>query len=138
MRQLSKRPDAKSGSENRRAGKSDELIGRRIRTLRGEGGLTQEGLAAMVGISCQQLQKYESGANRVSVSRLLEIADALQVDIAAMFDVHAGQVTGAEAEKSAEAELLLKHYFSIGSRQGRTKVIELAMFLASFEQGDTD
>lgn len=57
----------------------DRGVGANIRRLRRERGMSQETLSALVGVTFQQLQKYERGANRVSCSRLLEIAAALHV-----------------------------------------------------------
>lgn len=58
----------------------DEHVGERIRHLRTTLGLTQEQLASALGISYQQIQKYETGANRVSAGRLYEIAMELDVE----------------------------------------------------------
>jgi transcriptional regulator with XRE-family HTH domain len=63
----------------------DVLIGTRLRAHRLSRDLSQEELAASLGISFQQIQKYEKGANRVSASRLKEISDILQVPIATWF-----------------------------------------------------
>lgn len=57
----------------------DAAIGERIRRRRVELGLTQEQLACRVGISYQQIQKYECGANRISASRLYALACRLDV-----------------------------------------------------------
>lgn len=59
------------------AHKIDKTTGVVIRRLRDNAGLTQEILADRIGLSYQQVQKYETGQNRVSISRLFEIADAL-------------------------------------------------------------
>jgi transcriptional regulator with XRE-family HTH domain len=64
----------------------DEYVGERIRQRRTELGLTQEHLASALDISYQQIQKYETGANRVSAGRLFEIAQRLEVDVAYFFD----------------------------------------------------
>jgi len=64
----------------------DAHVGERIRLRRTEAGLTQEQLAAALGISYQQVQKYETGANRVSAGRMLEIAHTLGIDVADMFE----------------------------------------------------
>lgn len=64
----------------------DEYVGERIRARRTELGLTQEELANSLKISYQQVQKYETGANRVSAGRLFEIAQRLQVDMAYFFE----------------------------------------------------
>ena len=64
----------------------DRYIGLKIRLRRRELGLSQEALAAAVGVRFQQLQKYESGANRVSASRLFEIARVLRTPAAFFFE----------------------------------------------------
>lgn len=56
---------------------TDREIGNRVRKLRRELGLTQQDLAGAVGVSYQQIQKYERGMNRVSASRLLVISSVL-------------------------------------------------------------
>ena len=64
----------------------DEHVGDRIRRRRTELGLTQEHLAASLGISYQQVQKYETGANRISAGRLYQIARRLESDIGQFFE----------------------------------------------------
>jgi transcriptional regulator with XRE-family HTH domain len=79
----------------RRAGVEDIEIGRKIRTLRLERGLSQSRLANGIGLSFQQLQKYESGANRVSAGRLQKIAELLGVPVMVFYGV-----TGLRVKKS--------------------------------------
>lgn len=64
----------------------DRRIGERIRLRRTELGMTQEQLASALGISYQQVQKYENGVNRISASRLAEIAQRLEVPIGWFLD----------------------------------------------------
>ncbi len=64
----------------------DQHVGRRIRLLRKASDLSQEKLADRIGVTFQQVQKYERGANRVSASKLYQIAEVLQVDIAVLFE----------------------------------------------------
>jgi transcriptional regulator with XRE-family HTH domain len=64
----------------------DAHVGERIRLRRTELGLTQEQLAAALEVSYQQIQKYETGANRVSAGRILEIARKLGVDVGYFFE----------------------------------------------------
>ena len=64
----------------------DEHVGERIRERRTQLGLTQEHLASALAISYQQVQKYETGANRVSAGRLYEIAQRLEVDVSYFFE----------------------------------------------------
>ncbi len=64
----------------------DDHVGERIRERRTMMGLTQENLANALQISYQQVQKYETGANRVSAGRLYEMAQRLEVDVSFFFE----------------------------------------------------
>jgi transcriptional regulator with XRE-family HTH domain len=82
-----------ANSPNPRHGPRDDVdiaVGATIRLLRQGRGMSQATLAAAVGVSFQQVQKYESGANRVSASMLSKIADSLEVQIAELFGAGAG------------------------------------------------
>lgn len=70
----------------RRADALDAEIGRRIRARRIECGMSQTALAKKLGISFQQVQKYEQGTNRVSAGRLQRVCDALQVPVTFFYD----------------------------------------------------
>ena len=59
--------------------KADAAIGARIRTYRLQRGMSQSALAEKLGLTFQQVQKYEKGANRVAGSRLVEVCNILQV-----------------------------------------------------------
>lgn len=64
----------------------DVLVGQRIRALRSAQGMSQAELGQRVGVRFQQIQKYESGANRVSASRLLALARTLGVPVSHFFE----------------------------------------------------
>ncbi len=64
----------------------DLHVGARLRDRRSELGLTQASVAQAVGIRFQQIQKYESGANRISASRLWELSQTLEVGIDYFFE----------------------------------------------------
>ena len=64
----------------------DQHVGERIRTRRTELGLTQEQLAEALNVSYQQVQKYETGANRISAGRIFELARKLGVDVGYFFE----------------------------------------------------
>lgn len=64
----------------------DIIVGRSIRDSRVAAGMSQEALAKVLGITFQQVQKYESAKNRVSASRLHDIATALDVPIWMFFE----------------------------------------------------
>jgi transcriptional regulator with XRE-family HTH domain len=77
----------------------DQHVGERIRLLRTERGLTQEQLAAALEVSYQQVQKYETGANRISAGRIYEIARKLGVEVGWFF---AGLADGESATPPLE------------------------------------
>jgi len=76
----------------------DAHVGERIRLRRTEAGLTQEQLASALDISYQQIQKYETGANRVSAGRILEIARKLGVEVGDFFEGLQDDVSGPPLE----------------------------------------
>lgn len=89
----------------------DAHVGNRLRVRRMLAGLTQEELAAAVGITFQQVQKYEKGANRISASRLHAFAKALRVRVGWFFDdadSATGRVDSASdaTEELSDTELL--------------------------------
>ena len=64
----------------------DVHVGKRVRHRRWMVGMTQQQLGDIVGIKFQQIQKYETGMNRISASRLWDIAQALDVSISFFFE----------------------------------------------------
>ena len=85
----------------------DRHVGLRIRMRRKEMGISQERLAEALGITFQQVQKYERGANRVSASKLYEIAAALRAPVAASpnraYGVRSGSGRGRSTSSTATA-----------------------------------
>src|SRR3954463_3248119 len=71
----------------------DRLVGSRVRQCRMQLGMSQEHLAAQLGITVPQVQKYEKGVNRIGASRLHKIAGVLDVPVTYFFEAHDG--TGA-------------------------------------------
>ncbi len=120
------------------AHKVDVHVGKRIRQRRWLTGMTQQKLAELVGIKFQQIQKYETGANRVSASRLWDIADALDVSVSFFFE---GLKSDEADETSQEAVFptdlmgdkeamdLVRSYYAIPENQ-RRRLFELARVLS--------
>lgn len=112
----------------------DVHVGKRIRHRRWMIGMTQQQLADKVGIKFQQIQKYETGMNRVSASRLWDISDALGVSISFFFEGLAGEskatseVAG-DIMSDKEALALLRSYYAIPEAQ-RRRLFELAKVLS--------
>jgi transcriptional regulator with XRE-family HTH domain len=70
----------------RRPDAVDVIVGRNLRVWRMAKGLSQAQLAIRIGVTFQQLQKYEVGANRIGTGRLVKVAAVLGVPIAALFE----------------------------------------------------
>ncbi|NBW10422.1 MAG: XRE family transcriptional regulator [Caulobacteraceae bacterium] len=99
----------------------DAFVGARIAQRRAALGLSQQGLADRLGISPQQIQKYEAGTNRVSVSRLHRIATVLAASTAGFFPPPApGRMSAAPPESDiADDEWLTGVRFLTASVEGR-------------------
>jgi transcriptional regulator with XRE-family HTH domain len=82
----------------------DQHVGQRIKLLRGLRGQSQTDLARALGLTFQQVQKYESGTNRVAVSRLVRIAEALDAPVGYFLD---GLEGGAPAGGLPDHEIIL-------------------------------
>ncbi|WP_121064424.1 helix-turn-helix domain-containing protein [Chachezhania antarctica] len=115
----------------------DIHVGKRVRHRRWLIGMTQQQLAEQVGIKFQQIQKYETGANRVSASRLWDIADALDVPVSFFFEgldeeaATAGEGGSVPADLMGDKEALdlVRSYYAIPENQ-RRRLFELARVLS--------
>lgn len=129
----------------------DLHVGRRIRQRRKSLGVTQEQLADSLGLTFQQVQKYERGANRVSASKLYEIAVALQTGTEYFFeglaDPSSLKTGGGEAEPASEKfinaflmsseGLELAELFSrLKSPRLRKRIVELVRSMVEDTDGD--
>lgn len=117
----------------------DVYVGRRVRQGRWMLGVTQQRLADLVGVKFQQVQKYETGANRISASRLWDIAAVLGVPVSFFFEGLDGQATeNVEARgdilTDREAMELVRAYYAIPEAQ-RRRLFDLARVLSV---GDSD
>ena len=112
----------------------DAHVGKRIRHRRWMVGMTQQQLADKVGIKFQQIQKYETGMNRVSASRLWDIAESLGVSISFFFEGLSGEGVSAAAPQGdiladKEALELVRSYYAIPEAQ-RRRLFDLARVLS--------
>src|SRR4029434_1905237 len=82
----------------------DVHVGARIRLRRTLLGITQVALAEAIGLTFQQVKKYEKGSNRVSSSRLLDVANALDVSISYFFDEMSAAVQGQNPSEFIETK----------------------------------
>jgi transcriptional regulator with XRE-family HTH domain len=85
-------------TEGRRSNAVDAHVGERVRMRRKLLGVSQDQLADSLGLTFQQVQKYERGANRISASKLFRIAEILNIDVAYFFDGLPDPIEGAEPD----------------------------------------
>ncbi len=73
-------------SDERAANAVDKRLGERVRARRLELGMSQERLAEILGVTFQQVQKYERGVNRIAASRLYDLSAALNIPVSKFFE----------------------------------------------------
>ena len=114
----------------------DLHIGQRVRHRRWLLGMTQQQLAQAVGIRFQQIQKYESGANRISASRLWDLARALDMPVSFFFEGLAGDKSAEAADdgvlQNKETMDLIRAYYGLDEGP-RRRLLELAKALSGTE-----
>jgi transcriptional regulator with XRE-family HTH domain len=129
----------------------DVHVGSRVRLRRTMLGMSQEKLGAAIGLTFQQVQKYERGTNRIGASRLFELSKVLDVPVSFFFDdmppeiaaQGGGRPFGFSEDEAAvyEADTLAKRetlelvraYYRIKSEKVRKRVFELTKALAKAE-----
>ncbi|MBA9068426.1 transcriptional regulator with XRE-family HTH domain [Methylobacterium sp. RAS18] len=122
----------------KQATEQDRLVGERIHVLRKSKGLSQTALGSAIGVTFQQVQKYENGMNRVGASRLSDIARVLGVSVSVFFE----EGDDAAQEKTAAFGLLhtpgafglLKAFISIEDDQLRREVLAIVRSAARMER----
>ena len=141
-------PADRGGENKRRITPVDTHVGARIRMRRKILNISQQELGAALGITCQQLQNYEGGVNRVTASRLFDLARVLDVPIGFFFDAlsHASSAVGsglsgslASFVGSQEADLpnrretleLVRAFDLITDPAVRKRMLELTKSLAT-------
>lgn len=123
-------------NDERAANAIDRKVGQRVRSRRLEIGMSQERLAELLGVTFQQVQKYEKGVNRIAVSRLFDIANALQMSPGKFFEglsargvAESRQDYVDDALATPEGAQLMALFASIRSQKIRRKVLELVKTL---------
>lgn len=129
-----------SGISTGRTNAIDAHVGKRIRLRRAALGFSQEKLADALGLTFQQVQKYEKGTNRVGASRLFDLARVLEVPIGYFFEEltpspapapqHHADMPSADAGLKRETLELMLAYDSIRDPVVRRRVYDLARALA--------
>jgi len=126
-------------NRNRRPNSADIVLGESIRAHRLIAGMSQSDLAGRLGVSFQQVQKYENGTNRVGAGRLPQIAEIFDIPIGALFGANANTSPGnSTAVAPAPARLLpdrgtlklLNAFGGIAHREIRHSLIDLVDAIA--------
>ena len=115
-------------SRNPRHGALDALLGERIRRRRRELGLSQSALGGRLGITFQQVQKYENGTNRVSATMLVKLSDALALPVVELLQEIDPAATPADPD--AQNAQLLTAFARIQSAEMRTAILTLVSGLS--------
>jgi transcriptional regulator with XRE-family HTH domain len=89
----------------------DVKVGTKVRHFRTLRGMSQEKLGEVVGVTFQQVQKYEKGSNRISASRLVQISHALKIDVRLFFD-------GIDAPVEADADAPMEQISRLAHQAG--------------------
>ena len=112
----------------------DEAVGARIRLLRKRRKISQEELGKAIGVTFQQVQKYENGKNRVGASRLHLVAIALDVPISELFDGTSGTSGTSRAAKSVafdpQALRFAEAFVKISDKELRSSLVDLVEAMA--------
>lgn len=121
----------------------DVAIGQRIRERRRALGMSQVALAEAVGVTFQQIQKYERGSNRISFSRLVEVAEALSCPLGLLTEGLDAAAPADQLEhlnellaKSGALEML-EAYAALPTKELRRAILKHAKTLAGVEPPDT-
>jgi transcriptional regulator with XRE-family HTH domain len=123
---------------SKRAGPIDAIVGRTIRALRLSKGISQGALGRRLGVSFQQVQKYENGTNRVGAGRLAQIAMALEVPMEALLQGVQAIKRRARADddplsllSTGQAMRLARAFSKIADGRIRIALVSLAEGIAS-------
>ena len=122
------------------ASEVDRLVGDRIRRRRILMGLTQDQLGESLGISYQQIQKYETGANRVSAGRLYLIAARLDVSPGWFFDPVKSDASSDDFDELGSSRLLMefvRSFARIKDERLKTVLVSLVRAMAEEEDGES-
>ena len=122
---------------SKRTAEADKRVGACVRAARVKAGLSQSKLAAELGITFQQLQKYEKGRNRIAVSTLLLIADALSLPVHSFFEAIERQSADAgdwPELLSKDNIRLIRAFTGIGDPDVRRSI--MGLILAVTEEAD--
>lgn len=116
-------------SSARRSGKPEIEMGQRIRLRRVEVGISQQELGTKLGVSFQQVQKYEKGVNRVGAARIEQIAKVLDVPVTYFFgDGQEGQgINSTKHQSEIESLLFLDSKFTLRLLRAYTAIDDLVV-----------
>lgn len=114
----------------------DKLVGQRVRARRTALRMSQTELGEAVGVSFQQIQKYEKGVNRIGASRLSAISAVLQVPVTHFFEEPSAKGAGVSASLEDPAAVdLVRAFDEIDDQDVRERLVELTRSVANALSG---
>ncbi|HAY47947.1 MULTISPECIES: helix-turn-helix domain-containing protein [Thalassospira] len=133
----------------------DIHVGARVRLRRTLLGMSQEKLGEAIGLTFQQVQKYERGANRVGASRLYDLSRVLEVPVSFFFDDMPDEISSKSVHERREMSEspdpfdndpmnrretleLVRAYYRITDPNQRKKIFELVKSMGALQAGDAD
>ncbi len=124
-----------SGSVKRELSRVDKAVGQRVKERRRELQLSQKELAAKLGVSYQQVQKYENGDNRISAGMLYQLSAKLECRVSDFFEGIDGELDSAglpniDPGLDADIKKIARYLRSIGNRDLRRRLIELVRIMS--------
>jgi transcriptional regulator with XRE-family HTH domain len=128
---------------------TDKHVGSRVRMRRMMLGMSQEKLGDALGLTFQQVQKYEKGTNRIGASRLQQIAHILQVPVAFFFEGGPSLPAGSSADatsaeyvsdflSTADGLALTRAFIRIKDPKLRRRIVELVQQIAGDDEAKSD
>jgi transcriptional regulator with XRE-family HTH domain len=126
----------------------DRHVGSRVRMRRIMLGMSQEKLGEGLGLTFQQIQKYEKGTNRIGASRIQQISEILQVPVSFLFEGSPGSSTGFDAAPSpayvadflatSEGLALIRAFTRVPNIKLRRAIVDMVELIGLPEHGDAD
>jgi transcriptional regulator with XRE-family HTH domain len=126
----------------------DRHVGSRVRMRRIMLGMSQEKLGEGLGLTFQQIQKYEKGTNRIGASRIQQISEILQVPVQFLFEGSPGSSTGFDAAPSpayvadflatSEGLALIRAFTRVPNIKLRRAIVDMVELIGLREHDDAD
>jgi transcriptional regulator with XRE-family HTH domain len=133
-------PEQKRARKGRQIDTTDKLVGQRVRLRRMHKGVSQKALAEQLGVTFQQVQKYENGQNRITASKLKTIAASLDMPVQFFLQTDEDQQSPKHEDslthllKDRDAISLIRAFSSISDKHLRKAIVDHVRSLAELKK----